>query len=508
MINSAPSRHQFAALQERLRRMFQVEPNAARTRTILVIPSFTVDRDLLIHNPELQYWEHRMLYLLSELRNPAVRVIYVTSREVSHEALSYSVRLQPDLSPEHLTRLRLITCSNSMKKPLVESLLHRPDLLLDLRQAIELTDDAYIECFACTEAERDLAYTLDIPIYGPDPALNSLGHKSQSRRIFRTLGIPLPEGIEGVHGIDELVEALVAIKRQDPWLRQAVVKLDDSLGGVGNAVFSYSGAPGRAALREWVRNGLESRLELAMSIIDRDRFFDRVASSGCIVESFVEGTKRSPSVQCEIRPTGEVLIVSSHEQHVTGAGGQHFSGCFLPAKDPGSIHSATRLVGEALRSQGVIGWFGVDFVVAQDGPRTRSYALEINLRNLGTVHHLMTLKNLTGGEYIPESGLFLAADRQARYYFGSDSVRLQNAVGLSSSEVLADAAGRKWMYRVSSEAGVVLHMIDAVRSYGRIGLTCIGRSAAESYSLYGHAVRELEQLGGESAQRPTKKKLG
>jgi hypothetical protein len=46
----------FAELQARLSDMFANEPEPGRTRTLVVIPSFTVDSDLLFRGPELQYW--------------------------------------------------------------------------------------------------------------------------------------------------------------------------------------------------------------------------------------------------------------------------------------------------------------------------------------------------------------------------------------------------------------------------------------------------------------------
>jgi hypothetical protein len=494
MSDASADARRFAALQERLRKMFDVEPIAGRTRVIVVIPSFTVDRDLLARSPSLQYWEHRMLYLLTELKNPAVRVIYVTSREISRAALDYYVDLMPDLSPEHLARLRLITCPTSAGEALAERLLRRPDILDDLRRAIEVSNDAYIECFASTTAERDLSYTLNVPMYGSDPSLTRYGLKSMSRRLFRSLGVPISEGVEGVRGFDELVHALVEVKDKNPEVQKAVVKLDDSLGGVGNAVFSYSGAPGQPARREWVKRELEGRLELAMSIIDRTRFLDRVASSGCVVECFVEGVKTSPSVQCEIRPNGEVLILSTHEQRMAGTLGQHFSGCFLPARHPRSIHDAARLIGAALQRKGVIGCYGVDFVAVENGPERHLYALEINLRNLGTTHHLMSLKGLTGGTYLPQAGAFFTADGEARFYYGSDSIVLPDAIGLPASELLAQVMQCEWTYRASKETGVVLHMVDAVDPYGRVGLTCIGRSAVESYGFYSEALGELQEV--------------
>ncbi|HEX6231588.1 MAG TPA: hypothetical protein VFZ63_00530 [Jiangellaceae bacterium] len=492
MSGPIPGPAEFVELQKRLRRMSE-DPMPGKTRTILVIPSFSVDRDLLINNPEFRYWEHRMLYLLSKLSDPATRMCYVSTCEVTREALLYYVDLLPDVFRRDLDRLQFITCPGSASEPLAERLLRRPDILLELRRAIDLTDEAYIECFASTNAEKELALILQVPMYGSDPTVTSYGLKSESRRLFRQLEIPVPEGVEGVYGLDQLAEALVELKAKEPRLQQAVVKLDDSLGGVGNALFSYSGAPDRPALREWVKQELLTRLELAMSIIDRNRFFDRIARSGCVVESFVDGA-RSPSVQCEIKPSGEVIVASTHEQQMTGLGGQHFSGCFLPATDPQWIQNTARLVGDALQSKGVIGWYGVDFVV-ESGPEPHAYALEINLRNLGTVHHLMTLRSLTGGRYVPERGIFLTKSGRTRFYYGSDAIRLPNAVGVKGSDLLAYATSRGWMYRAPEQTGVVLHMIDAMTSYGRIGVTCIGYSAAASYSSYSDVLRDLQELG-------------
>jgi hypothetical protein len=494
MIDSAAGTIRFAALVARLQKMFETEPGPGRTRTIVVIPSFTVDSDLLNSAPELEYWEHRMLYLLSHLMNPAVQMIYVTSREVSQVALNYYVDLLPNLSRQDLLRLRTVICSDSTRDPLAKRLLRRPDLQKELRQAVEATNDAYIECFASTEAERDLAYALDIPMYAPDPVLTKFGLKSQSRTLFRHLHIPTPMGVEGVRDLEELASALTHLKSEQPWLGRAVVKLDDSVGGVGNAVFRYSGCPGPPRLHDWVKRVLETRLELAMPIIDRRRLFDRISQSGCVVESYVENATSSPSVQCLIRPDGDVVVFSTHEQQLTGSLGQHFSGCSLPASNPATIHYDGKLIGEALRREGVIGWFGVDFLMIKDDPGVDHYALEINLRNVGTLHHLITLQGLTGGRYHPGSGRFVTADGQTRFYFGSDSVVLSDAIGLQGSDLLAYATSQAWTYSTSTQAGVVLHMIDAVKPYGRLGLTCIGDSPSQTHSLYNDALLGLNAL--------------
>jgi hypothetical protein len=362
-----------------------------------------------------------------------------------------------------------------------------------LRTIIETTDDGYLECFASTSAEWELAAALGVPLYGPHPALARLGRKSESKQLFRSLALPTPDGVENVRGIGPLVSALTDLKRRRGDLRRAVVKLEDSLGGVGNATFSYAGCPDSSELPGWIEDVLEQRLELAMSVLDVSRFLDRLSHEGGIVEALVEGgSSRSPSVQCEIRPDGEVRILSTHDQFLAGSAKQHFAGCSFPAQGSDDIQPATRLIGARLQREGVVGWFGVDFVTVVEHAETQSYALEINLRNLGTAHHVMTLKALTGGSYDPDSGRFLTGRGEPRCYVGSDSTVLPHAKGRDTAELLASITDRPWAYDAASQTGVVLHMVDAMTRCGRLGLTCIGRTPEESYALFVRAVRDLE----------------
>ena len=98
--------------------------------------------------------------------------------------------------------------------------------------------------FNSTKLERTLAVLLGIPLNGVDPGLVPLGTKSGSRKVFREAGVPLPEGFEDLRSGDDVVEALDELQERRPGLRRAVIKLDESFSGEGNAVF-VSGKPGR-----------------------------------------------------------------------------------------------------------------------------------------------------------------------------------------------------------------------------------------------------------------------
>ena len=80
---------------------------------------------------------------------------------------------------------------------------------------------------------------LNIPIFGCDPELLDLGSKSNSRKIFRECGLLVPPGFEDLYSEQDIINALAELKRQNPGLRKAVVKMNDGFSGEGNGIFSY-----------------------------------------------------------------------------------------------------------------------------------------------------------------------------------------------------------------------------------------------------------------------------
>jgi len=66
---------------------------------------------------------------------------------------------------------------------------------------------------------------------GTSPALWPLGFKSAGRRLFAEAGVPSPTGTEDVRSIDDVVDAVTAIRMAHPAAAGVVVKLDDSGAG-------------------------------------------------------------------------------------------------------------------------------------------------------------------------------------------------------------------------------------------------------------------------------------
>ena len=84
----------YKRLQARLPEMFErVFPDRLHPRTVLIVPSLTLDADVLSKISGAHHYEERMLCLLLLLRLPRTRVIYVTSEHISEAVIDYFLHL-------------------------------------------------------------------------------------------------------------------------------------------------------------------------------------------------------------------------------------------------------------------------------------------------------------------------------------------------------------------------------------------------------------------------------
>ncbi len=97
-------------------------------------------------------------------------------------------------------------------------------------------------------------------------------------------------------------------------------------------------------------------------------FLRKFEQMGGIVEEMIDAEEvRSPSVQMRIYPDGKAVLVSSHEQVLGGNTGQVYLGCRFPAREEYRlmIQEQARRIGEVLSEKGVIGRFGIDFLLTR-----------------------------------------------------------------------------------------------------------------------------------------------
>ena len=488
----------FRRLQQGLAGLYRdLFPNPRKPRTVVVIPSLSLDADVLQKVSGAHHYEERMLCMLMLLRLPATHVIYVTSQPIDPTIIDYALNLLPGIPVSHARkRLTLLSCHDASAKPLTQKLLERPRLLQRLRAAMAERGNAHITCYNVTDLERTLAVRLGAPLYACDPALIHLGSKTGSREIFAEAGINMPDGFAGLRDVSDLVDALAELKRQAPEIGRAVVKLNEGFSGDGNAVFSYAGAPPTGSLQPWLRQELPKRLRFEAADERWEPFQTKFAEMGGIVEHFIEhDVKRSPSVQCRIDPLGVGDIISTHDQVLGGPSGQMFLGCTFPANAEYrlEIQRVGERVTEALRQRGVIGRFGIDFVSVKQGEQWKHYAIEINLRKGGTTHPFMMLQFLTDGDYDPQTGLYLTPSGDPRFYYASDNLQSDSYQGLSPEDLIDISVMHQLHFHSTSQCGVVFHLISALSEFGKLGVVCIAESPKQARVIYDDTVRILDQ---------------
>lgn len=495
---SANDKALFNELKEQLREQFRTTfPDKLAPRTVVVIPSLTLDHTILSKVKGHVFYEERLLCLLMLLRMPRTRVIYVTSVPIDPAIIDYYLHLLPGITGYHARqRLILLSCFDASSTPLTEKILQRPRLIERIKQLIDPSSPAHITCFNVTEHEQSLALQLQIPLYGCDPELNYLGTKSASRKLFKSLNILTPDGFEDVKDKEEVIDCLTSLKQQKPALRKAVVKMNDGFSGEGNAVFSYEGAPADDSLRSWIAEHLDQQLKIVAAKLSSEMFFNKFEQMEGIVEEFLEAEIiTSPSVQCLIDPSGNASVLSTHDQMLGGENNQIFLGATFPAdkiyaKEIGRLGF---VIAEGLKEKGVLGRFAVDFMSVKVGNEFKHYAIEINLRKGGTTHPYLMLQFLTEGDYDPEKGEYFMPDGKKRYYFATDNLQRDCYKGLTPHDLIDIAMLNDLHYSNAQEEGVMFHLISALSQFGKVGLVSIGRTPERAVEYYKKVVEVLNK---------------
>lgn len=285
------------------------------------------------------------------------------------------------------------------------------------------------------------------------------------------------------------------LKRRNPGLRRAVVKLNDGFSGEGNALFAFEGAPAGGGIGRWVREALPGlRFEAAQETWEHYR--EKFGQMGGIAECFVDGEDgRSPSAQCRIDPLGGIEMLSTHDQILGGPSGQIFLGCAFPAAADYrlAIQAAGLQVARVLQQRGVLGRFGIDFVSVRCENRWQHYAIEINLRKGGTSHTFMMLQFLTDGGYDTDTGLYLTPAEQPRYYYATDNLQSERYRGLTPEDLIDIAVDNNLHFHGATQQGVVFHLIGALSEFGKLGLVCVADSAERAHALYANTIEVLDQ---------------
>ena len=479
----------FESLQDDfVERLSQRPADDLGARTIVVLPSLSLPWEELKKIYATRHYEERLLFTLLWLSRPDVRIIYLSSIDIDDGVIDYHLDFI-DQRADARGRLHMVSTANAIPGPLSAKLLDSTDVLARIRGLVDDPGDAYVLPYNVTPLERALCERIGVPVYGPHPDLVRIGSKSEGRRLARSAGIDVFEGVEDLYSVEEIEHAIARVRELRPDATAVVLKLNNGFSGKGNAIVDLGTY--RPPLDD-------SNTTFCATEESWASFGPKIRREGAIVEELARMPGAvSPSVQMKIAPGGRVEVISTHDQLLGGPDDQIFLGSRFPARTDyaAAIVDKACRVADLLASKGVIGYFGIDFVAVPEGGSHRFFLSEINLRMLGTTHTYFMTQLVTGGRYDPESGRFEAADGP-KVYVATDNLVSPSYKGLRPEAVVRALGDRGVAYDSASRTGATLHMLGALNRYGKLGATCIANSPDEADDVYAAVTATLDELAG------------
>lgn len=495
--DTANEKKLFRLLQQNFKAQYEaVFYDKMAEKTVVVIPSLTLDPVILSKIEGAVHYEERLLCLLLLLRMPRTHVVYISSTTIDPIIIDYYLHLLPGITGHHAReRLHFFSCYDNSSLSLTEKILARPRLIRRIKNAIPPNHLAHLACFNVTEHERKLALALELPVYGCDPELLFWGTKSGSREIFKEAAVDTPEGYENLQDEAGVIKALAGLYNKNNDIKKAVVKMNDGFSGEGNAVFSYQNISPAMDAEAQISSLLPLQLQIVAADLSYQQFMKKFTSMGGIVEAYIDGwEKATPSVQCRINPLGKVDIISTHDQLMGGMDGQVFLGGSFPACNEYSVEIASlaKEIASVLKNKGVLGRFGIDFLSVKENGNWKHYAIEINLRKGGTTHPYLMLQFLTDGDYNADTGKYILPNGDEKYYLFSDNLQDEHFKGLTPTDLMDIAILNQLHYDGTKEEGVMFHLIGALSQFGKLGIICIASSPARAQYFYEETIRVLK----------------
>ncbi|MGH9156264.1 MAG: peptide ligase PGM1-related protein [Acidimicrobiales bacterium] len=454
--------------------------------TFVVLPSATFPVAELRKITGIGFYEERMLFTTLYLRRPGVRLVYLTSVPVDEAVVDYYLRHLADPAGAR-RRLTLVTLDQSGPLALSDKLVDRPDVLARVREAVGDPDDAFLLPFNVTPAEQAVSDALGLALYGARPELARLGSKTGARQVARRAGVPVLTGAEDLHTLAEVEAAIRDIEARRPGAVAVVVKLNDGFSGQGNAIVELGGPGGG--------NVVERPTTFCAAGESWPSFAAKLAAGGGIVEELVrQPGVRSPSTQVHIAASGRVEVISTHDQVLGGPQDQVYLGCRFPAdrRYRAVISEQAGAVAAVLAGEGVIGSFGIDWVVRPTPSGDEVTLSEINLRLGGTTHPYWMCRLATGAAYDPAAGELTVAGGGTRAYRASDNLTSARLRGATPAGVIAAVERSGLAFDPATGTGAFLHLLGAVPEFGKMGVTCVAPDPASAQALYDDVVALLD----------------
>src|SRR4051812_20353974 len=133
-----PARYRvFDDLQGQMPGVWDAWRHDLEDESVVVVPSISLEHTTADSGTLVQAMEERALFQVLLLRQPRLRMVFVTSMPVSDSILEYYLGLLPGVIPSHArSRLTMLSVGDATPAPLSAKLLARPRLLRQIRACV------------------------------------------------------------------------------------------------------------------------------------------------------------------------------------------------------------------------------------------------------------------------------------------------------------------------------------------------------------------------------------
>lgn len=151
-LNSKEEQDLFEKIQKGI--IYQYEkifPDTLAERTVVIVPSLTLDMEILSKIKGSIHYEERLLCLLMLLRMPRTKIIYISSIPLSEVIIDYYLHLLQGITGRHARkRLTMLSCSDLSRKPLTQKIIERPRLIGRIKSLITDKTSTHLTCYNIT----------------------------------------------------------------------------------------------------------------------------------------------------------------------------------------------------------------------------------------------------------------------------------------------------------------------------------------------------------------------
>jgi len=483
---------------------------------ILAVPSTNLPKAELEGVLGDMYYEHRSLWKILEVRDPSVRVLFVTSTPVSESTIKHLFEGLPQTEIKQMRRrFKIISLEDISSEYLSEKLRTRPNALEKVRQAAQRLlgeemngNNSILSGFISDIHLEHLATTLGLSIKDIHPLLSYLNSKSGNREAAAEAHIPYPVGFNHNRSKNDVIHAIDSLYKKNKGKGSAFVKPNWGTSGsgiihvpfdqLGLSPNSFTHGNRTQDLKVRQRQDQERHKKIRQFLeqaedngLTGEKLWARILKHGAVTENGVTHSQ-APSVQMHIEVDGKITLLSTHMQLLSG---YVYKGSRQPAyTDPQLTKMLTDYAlsyAKTLAKYQVIGRVSLDFfeITKPDGKIDFVFG-EANIREGGTTHPRETVALLLDAYYDPSIGGLISRStgKQVFYSMTDNFVDTETFKGVDFEKVWAKFITRpeykQLRFNLQTGRGVKFHMLAALSPIGKIGLTAFGDSPAQAEMLF------------------------